>query len=87
MSNRKTKQEILDDISKKEFFDEQKEYSDFFMLWYDGLLEDYFYDFHEIYFHMWLEDQSRLRDDKIDEILDLSKKNRLGDFFPKDFDN
>ena len=34
---------------------------------------------------MWLEDPQRLRDEKIDELLDLSKKNRVGDFFPKNF--
>jgi hypothetical protein len=84
--NHKSKQEILDDISKKDFFDEKLYYSYFFMYWYDGEYEssiDY-YDHYYDYFNKWLSDPQRLRDEKIDELLDLSKKNRVGDFFPKD---
>jgi hypothetical protein len=86
MRKHKNKQEILDDLSRKEFFDQKASYSDFFMYWYDGGYdpEDY-YDYYSHYFDMWLEDPQRLRDEKIDELLDLSKKNRVGDFFPKDF--
>jgi hypothetical protein len=84
MKKHKNKQQILDDISKKDFFDEKSAYSDFFMYWYDGCY-DSSYDYHEHYFDMWLNDPQRLRDEKLDELLDLSKKNRLGDFFPKDF--
>ena len=36
MRNHKSKQEIIDDISKKEFFDEKEAYANFFELWYDG---------------------------------------------------
>jgi hypothetical protein len=81
MKKHKNKQEILDDLSKKEFFDEKASYSDFFMYYMDGVL----CDFKGQYFDMWLNDPQRLRDEKIDELLGLSKKNRVGDFFPKDF--
>jgi len=84
--NHKSKQEILDDLSKKEFFDEKEAYSNFFEFWYDGCYpSDDHYDYYSHYFDMWLEDPQRLRDEKIDEFLDISKKNRIGDFFPKDF--
>ena len=36
MKNHKSKIEILDDISKKEFFDERHDYAHFFEYWYDG---------------------------------------------------
>jgi hypothetical protein len=87
MRKHKNKQEILDDLSKKEFFDESVAYSNFFLLWYDGECppSDDYYDYYSEYFVMWLNDPQRLRDEKIDELLDLSKKNRVGDFFPKDF--
>jgi len=84
--NHKSKQEIIDDISKKEFFDEKEAYSNFFEFWYDGWYPgDDHYDHYSHYFDMWLNDPQRLRDEKIDELLDISKKNRIGDFFPKDF--
>lgn len=86
MRNHKSKQEILDDISKKEFFEEKDAYSDFFLMWYDGYDNSYeFYDHYEHYFDMWLNDPQRLRDEKLDELLDISKRDRIGDFFPKDF--
>ena len=88
MRNHKSKKEIIDDISKKEFFDEKEAYVSFFELWYDGWDpgEDH-YDYYSHYFDMWLNDPQRLRDEKLDELLDISKKNRIGDFFPKDFGN
>ena len=86
MRNHKSKQEIIDDISKKEFFDEKEAYANFFEFWYDGWdpVDDH-YDYYKHCFDMWLNNPQRLRDEKIDELLDISKKNRIGDFFPKDF--
>jgi hypothetical protein len=79
------KQKILDDISKKEVFLEK-----FFMYWYDGEYDgkresNYIEEFeNEGDFHMWREDPQRLRDEKIDHILDISKKNTIGDILPKE---
>ena len=79
------KQKILDDISKKEVFLEK-----FFMYWYDGEYDgkresNYIEEFeNEGDFHMWREDTQRLRDEKIDDILDISKKNTIGDILPKE---
>jgi hypothetical protein len=82
------KQKILDDISKKEVFLEK-----FFMYWYDGEYDgkresNYIEEFeNEGDFDLWREDPQRLRDEKIDHILDISKKNTIGDILPKDFEN
>ena len=80
------KQRILDGLSKKEVF-----YAKFFMYWYDGEYDgkresDYIEDEfdNEGDFDMWREDPQRLRDEKIDHILDISKKNTIGDILPKE---
>lgn len=84
MKNHKSKQEILDYISRKEFFDEKEAYANFFEFWYDGGYDSEDYSDYYSHFDMWLNDPQRLRDEKLDELLDISKKNRIGDFFPKD---
>jgi hypothetical protein len=79
----------LDELSKKEIFLEK-----FFMYWYDGeydgkresnYIEDEFDK--EGDFDIWREDRQRLRDEKIDEILDTSNGNTIGDILSKDFDS
>lgn len=81
MSKIKSKQEILDLLNKKEGIKDWIEnWNDWMDSWYDDDHYPYYIDY---YFEEWLMDPSRLRDEKIDEILDISKKNQLKDFWPK----
>lgn len=84
----RNKQKILDELSKKEIFLEK-----FFMYWYDGEYDgkresNYIEEFENGGdFDMWRDDKQRLRDEKIDELLDTSNRNTIGDILSKDFDS
>lgn len=85
----KSKQEILADISKKELGQYLDEYIKFFEYWYDGVGDYYDFDgyHHQDYFYDWLENPIRNRDEKIDEILGISKNMTIGDYMNKKLDN
>lgn len=80
MKSHKSKQEILDDLSKKELD------VNFWTYWYDGGQEFDNYEFYE-YFYDWLNDPIRHRDDKLDEILGINKNVTIGDYINKKMDN
>jgi hypothetical protein len=89
MKNHKSKKEILDDLSKKEFFDEKGLALSFFEFWYDGDFDYYegMYSPDDEYFVNWLNDPQRLRDEKLDQLLGITKNNTIKDFLPKNFKN
>jgi hypothetical protein len=70
----RNKQDIIDKIKLKEIDDELSNYSEYFEYWYDG--GGYYYDtgqdYEWIYFYDWLDDPSRLRDEKIEKIIGIS---------------
>lgn len=86
MKSHKSKQEILDDLSKKELGDGIDEYINFWTYWYDGEQEFEDYEFYD-YFYDWLNDPIRHRDDKLDELLGISRNVTIGDYIDKKLDN